>query len=597
MLRMPEEREDLALWARELVDECMRSEDDRAAVYQMASRYYFTGSGDNVRAAIYNKTKPFCDRLSGMLYQPTDVRFSVIYDSSEPQDVVERAQLVGEKLTADFRANDSDVKFSDAVTWSLINGVYLLKVRPNEEQHTFHVDPIHPCNFGVLSETTQALELQEAVCHISYYSVSRLRAMLEEADHPHAGAIIDEVLQSRQYNMPEERSGYVHEMMVGGLHPIGPERENQEASGIINVFPVTVPWRPQTPLAQTVKFCELWFRDADRDGDWTTLQMVYPDLIIWGDAPGRRSNLSRVPGRLPFTKIQAQIVPGYFWGRSVVADVQMLQDVLNRRLRNLEVMSARNAKAPHQLSGFTSVTPEMYNKIMNEGGFIYDANPQASAKPLVEPPPPNYLEEIELHLKFFDEASGFTPVTTGQGESGVRSGVHAQTLVRTSSPRLIDQASRIERQLAETGELALRIMQATDSKIYLTDDTNISFYLEQLPDNFQVIVDSHSASPVFMEDNLQKALILAKAGALDAEDLLHIAHLPGTELFLQRLKQRQKAMAQQAQEQKQEDLVRDVIGVPAHRQSRGGGRRGATMHSIATALLAAGAALAAMFGR
>jgi hypothetical protein len=170
------------------------------------------------------------------------------------------------------------------------------------------------------------------------------------------------------------------------------------------------------------------------------------------------------------------------------------------------------------------------------------------------------LEELEFMFKLFDEAAGFSPIMGGQGEPGVRAGVHAQTLVRTSSPRLIDRASRIERQLAQSGYLSLRIMQAEDPSIYITDK-GTEFLLEDLPDNFQVEVDSHSASPAFAEDIRQTAIALARAGAIDAEDLLHLMKPPGMDLLIARLRQRQKAQAQQAQEEKKEELVKGVLGI------------------------------------
>jgi hypothetical protein len=104
-------------------------------------------------------------------------------------------------------------------------------------------------------------------------------------------------------------------------------------------------------------------------------------------------------------------------------------------------------------------------------------------------------------------------------------------------------------------------MQAMDPSIYTTEN-GISFTLGDLPFNFQVVVDSHSASPAFAEDNRQVAIALARAGAIDAEDLIHMLHPPGAELLLARLKQRQKAQAKQAQEQKGEELLRDVLRIP-----------------------------------
>lgn len=566
MLRIPTDDKLLEAWTREIVDECMQSAEERGMVYTRATQYFFQGTYDT-RAAIYNKIKPFVERLSGMLMQPTDVRFNIVFDSGEPADVLERAELVSEKLSADFRQTDSDITFAEAVMWGLVNGCQILKANPAQRQ-SFVLAPIHPQNFGVLSETVLNLDEQEAVCHVSFPTLSRLRTDLEASGHPRTREILAKLEDARAHDKEEEEPTYFHQMVVGGLQPlgnIGDPSSAPAAAGIVNVFPVPTPWRPRRRILRTVRHCELWVRDRERGGDYTTVQLIYPDIIIEGDAT--RRNISKIPGRSPFIKVQHQPTPGYFWGRSVIADVQMLQDVLNKRLRDIKVMWDRNAAAPQVLSGFTSVTEEQYFKIISEGGFVNDPNPNAKAQRLMEPPPQGYLEELEFLWKCFDEASGFSPIMSGQGEPGVRAGVHAQTLVRTSSPRLIDQAARIERQLAETGYLIFRIMQAQDPSIYQTDK-GTEFTLQQLPDNFQVEVDSHSASPAFAEDNRQLAIALARAGAVDAQDLIHMLHPPGAQLLLARLKQRQKEQAAQAQEEKTEDLIKGVLGFP------GGARKG-----------------------
>jgi hypothetical protein len=391
-------------------------------------------------------------------------------------------------------------------------------------------------------------------------------------NHPKADEIIKRILEARQHERDEEEPTYLHQMVVGGLQPLGNTGDAPSAAGIVQVFPVPTPWRPQRRFSPTIRHCELWVKDPDRDGDWTTIQLIYPDIIIEGDYT--RRNLSRIPGKHSFIKIQPDPTPGYFWGRSYIADVQMLQDVLNKRLRDIKIMWDRNVAAPQVFSGFTSVTEEQYYKIINEGGFINDPNPNAKAQKLVEPPPPNYLEELEFIFRLFDEASGFSPIMGGQGEPGVRAGVHAQTLVRTSSPHLIDQAARIERQLAETGYLCVRLMQAMDAGVYQTDK-GMEFHLSDLPGlNMQVQVDSHSASPAFAEDNRQTAIALARAGAIDSEDLIHMLHPPGAELLLARLRQRQKNQAQQAQQEEIKDVALQVItGHAPPKPGRGGGRR------------------------
>jgi hypothetical protein len=565
-LRIPDKPGFLELWIKEIIDECMASATERGMVYTRAAQYYYMGSMDS-RAALYNKIGPFVDKLAGYLMQPTDVRFQLTYDSGEEEDVLERVQLVAEKLTADFRQTDADVSFAEAVVWSLVNGCQLLKVMPDGDSGSFKTGHVHPQNFGVLSETTLALDEQEAMCHVSYPTKSKLRTML--MDHPRYEEIMKQLDDDPGPDRDEEEPTYFHQMVVGGLQPLGDVGDApSSAAGIVNVFPVPTPWRPQRRFAPTVKLCEVWIKDRDRAEDWTTIQTIYgaEPIIIEGDKT--RRNLSRVPGKTPFVKVQGQQTPGYFWGRSIIASVQMLQDMLSKRLRDIKVMWDRNVNAPQVFSGFTSVTEEQYYKIVNEGGFINDPNPNAKASKLLDPPPENYLEELEFIFKLFDEASGFSPIMSGQGEPGVRAGVHAQTLVRTSGGRLIDQAARIERQLADVGFLALRIMQAMDALVYTTADTKQEFLLSQLPGGYQVSVDSHSASPAFAEDNRQVAIALARAGAIDAEDLIHMLHPPGAELLLARLKQRQKAQAKQAQEDKKEQLIAGVMGI----NTGGGGR-------------------------
>jgi len=546
----------------------MASAGERAMVYTRASQYYYTGSYDS-RAAIHNKIKPFVDRKAGFLMQPTDVRFNIVFDSQEPDDVLDRAQLMSEKLTADFRESDADVTFANAVIWASVNGCHLLKVQPALEG--FKIHPVHPQNFGVLAETVLGLEEQEAFCHVTFPTISRLMAMLDEQGHPRRNEIFSRLMEARQSERDEEEPTYFHQMVVGGLQPLGNiDGDPPSAAGIVNVFPVPTPWRPQRRISRTVRFCEIWVKDADRDGDYTALQLIYPDILLEGEHT--RRNLSKIPGRSPFVKIQAEPTPGYFWGRSDVADVQMLQDLINKRLRDLKIMWDRNAANPKALSGYTNVTEEIYFKAISEGGYINDPNPNAKIQSMVEPPPPNYLEELEFIWKMFDESSGFTPVMAGQGDQGVRSQAHAQTLVRTSSPRLIGQAARLERQLADTGYLGMRLMQAMDPSVYITEK-GTHFTLAQLPDKFQVIVDSHSASPAFAEDNRQVAIGLARAGAIDAEDLIHMLHPPGAELLLSRLRQRQKAQAQEAQEEKQQQTQLALITGKAPRAAGGGKKR------------------------
>ena len=88
MLRVPSTIESTTEFAKEIVDECMATSDERAMVYSKAMQYYYTGAGDS-RAALHNKVMPFVDRLAGYLYQPSGVRFNLVFDSAQPPSVTD----------------------------------------------------------------------------------------------------------------------------------------------------------------------------------------------------------------------------------------------------------------------------------------------------------------------------------------------------------------------------------------------------------------------------------------------------------------------------------------------------------------------------
>jgi hypothetical protein len=378
---------------------------------------------------------------------------------------------------------------------------------------------------------------------------------LREQGHPQAERIYHQIQEARSGQKDQDEPNYFHQMVVGGMNPMGDIGSRPEAAGIVQVFPVPTPWRPQRRISDTVKLCELWIKDEKRGGAYTTLQLVYPDILIEGADTHRNimfgmenHNNPDFNQLQPFVKVEADTTPGYFWGRSRIADVQMLQDVVNKRLRDLKVMWDRNAAAPYSFSGFQSITEDQYYKIMSEGGFISDPNPNAKANKLTEPVPPTFMEELEFVWKMFDEQGGFTPVLTGQGEPGIRAGTHAQTMVRTASTGMIDPATHIERSLAESGHLFFKLMQDRDANIYRTD-SGVQFNLNQLPHLFQMEVDSHSASPAFAEDSRQVAIALARAQAIGPEDLIEMLNPPNKEILLAHLKQRQAAQAKMQQEQ------------------------------------------------
>jgi hypothetical protein len=143
----------------------------------------------------------------------------------------------------------------------------------------------------------------------------------------------------------------------------------------------------------------------------------------------------------------------------------------------------------------------------------------------------------------FDEMGGLPPIAKGHGEQGVRSGAHADTLVRMFSPRFKDRALLVERSVEELGALMLDLskehcakkmlawvpqqlagMEAANPNPLLIPPAEglveVPFTFADLDDDVELTVDAHSASPAFAAEAKQLVFDLFKIGALDQSDVL-----------------------------------------------------------------------------
>jgi hypothetical protein len=141
---------------------------------------------------------------------------------------------------------------------------------------------------------------------------------------------------------------------------------------------------------------------------------------------------------------------------------------------------------------------------------------------------------------------GLPPIAKGQGEQGVRSGAHADTLIRMFSPRFKDRALLVERDVEKFGALMLDLARAhIDQKMIAWvpkesagyEDSSkegeetvlippakglvpVTFTFADLPDDVSLTVDSHSSSPAFSQDAKELAFSLQRIGAMSPAQLV-----------------------------------------------------------------------------
>ena len=170
--------------------------------------------------------------------------------------------------------------------------------------------------------------------------------------------------------------------------------------------------------------------------------------------------------------------------------------------------------------GFAGMNDEMYDQF-KQSGWIAQETGSGKVEDLTPKMPEHAFEEIKEIITFMNDVSGFQNIMSGQGETGVRAGTHAAMLLKTASPRLRDRAILVEKQCGEVGDKALDLCAAKDARLHTTE-TGTEFILAQLPEDFRVMVDSHSSSPIYEDDHKEMATLLLKAGIIDGASFLDV---------------------------------------------------------------------------
>ncbi len=343
-----------------------------------------------------------------------------------------------------------------------------------------------------------------------------------------------------------------------------------QPGGIVQLAADTGGGPPGTVLAaEMVKMYEIWVKDAD---DYTTIQIIEPDILIAprfkktnllfpsggeADVPGL-GKIKGVKSMLhPYTLIQPNQAWGNIWGRSELEDLAAPQELLSIWTDDLKRLFGLQIDKILGFQGGDDIPEERYGQ-MRAAGFI-NAGMGSTITDLTPKMPPEGLQMLDFMIKIINMIGGFDNILSGQGEPGVRAGVHADTMMKTASPRLRDRSLLVERQCAAAGDLRLALMEAKDGSHFWTDGSSEAaiektrFILADLPEDRRVTVDSHSTSPIFADDHQNLIAYGVKSGFVDGHSAIDELPFPHKKKLQQRLRAKEEAAQKQLQELKQSD--------------------------------------------
>lgn len=522
---LPSDAKGLLSKGLELIEACRNSSGIRAAYCRQLNAMTETGRQDGNRAII-NMLHVHIERLAAHLFSPTGLRFMVEYDWAYGKQELQRADVAAKLLTRSWARSNRDMDFALGVFESLKYGAAVFKqwVETDGTTPLFRHSLIMPWQFGVYNESVNDINRQPAMCDTTLITLPEVWRRIWQL--PNAEKLFQRIAAHAGSGMAgDDYNSFYHQVL-------STTTMNTGATGLTRPIPggvVSLNNNPNYAVlgpeinAPLVRFHELWVWDGD---DYTTIQIVEPDILV---APlFRKSNLliggDHATGVHPYTLIQPNKSHGYFWGRSEIVDLIEPQGLLStwsddtKRLYGLQIDKILG------LTGFDGDPAEIYDQFRAAG--VVNGPMGADIKDLTPQMPPNAIAMLQFCMQVIDRLGGFDNMMNGQGQPGVRTQEMQDQLMRTASPSLRKRSLLTERQCAEAADLNMTLMQAKDSRNYWTDGTDqesrkaSSFVLSDLPDDRQVMVDSHSTSPIFIDDNQQMVWAGVKAGVIGGEGVI-----------------------------------------------------------------------------
>ena len=552
MIEIPTGEKLLVPFANELIETCRVSSANRAAYYRLLNQVAETGRPDGAKALI-NMMNSHLERTASHLFSPVELKFSYDFDNDYSASVIKRGQIAAKHLTRVWEKNAVGHLFGQGVFEALKYGGSILKQWPTLDRRdriSYSQKLVRPWNFGVYRESESDIDNQEALCETSYLTgpeVWQRIWRLPKADELYSRIMAHASMGQSAGSGPDS---FFHQVLSTSQISTGVQGATRPLpGGIVQLgndpnYPTITP----TDGAPTVKFHELWVKGED---DYKTIQIVEPDILV---TRFKLSNLLGVEGIQPYRLIQPNPMVDWFWGRSELIDLIEPQGFLAMLTDDMKRLIGLQIDKILAFKGDNTITDEAYAQFrlagyanLGQGGGVEDLTPKFPSELL---PIIKYVQEQINNLGNFPE------VMQGKGESGVRAGAHADTLLKTASSVHRDSALLLEHQCASCADLTMTLMEAKEDRKFWTDPEKMeetSFMLTDLPEDWRVTVDSHSSSPIFADEATQLLFALRKSGDVDGEFLIDHTAVPDKESAKASLRERKKAGAET-----QEKLLKEL---------------------------------------
>lgn len=547
-MKIPRDMLERQLLYEQLVRECTASRTDRFNFYQVLRNYFLFGS-ETSRGAPYNKIASTVETLSSFIYSPDTMRFSLHLGTEASSDEIHKAVPLAHEVTEQWRVSKTHILFGLGLRWSMVFGVMLMKLMWSEKRVRSYL--VEPHQFGVLREDIMELSDQEAFTHHYTMTKSQLAKNLE--GNPRKESILARAGQSSSSDSLPQLSTGLSRLLIGSA--VGGVPGSLAIPGgmsSIGSGPGSGPAYDYSPKVEVelLDMCDLYVWDDEAE-DYQVITRASPEVIIY-DRPSHW--MGHVKGTAPFVPIRPEFnLYDYFWGDAFVARLTWLQDWRSERIVQIRKLLTKQYDPPMSMTGGVGISEEKFLAFGSPGGRL--SMPMPTGKVEVHKPeiPTDAFAELGQIDSMFEDRAGLGHVLQGKGETGVRSRGQADLMARLGSSRPKERAIAAEESAEGIAGTILRLVQDhSDQRFQCAipgEAEPMTFIAEQFTRDYEVKVDGHSSSPIFIEDRKHDATTLHEAGAIDLETLLDMYDPPNLQDLKERLKvlEKQRAAAHQAE--------------------------------------------------
>lgn len=552
----------------DIARQCLASRQQRFEMYKACRNYYLFGTIDE-SGTPYNKIKPALKTYTSFLYSPDGVRFVLSVGTTAGNDDIARAVPLQNEITQQWKMSHTHLLFKKAVTWSLVFGCMIVKVQwMHGVARTWLVEPHQ---FGVLREDVTSLDDQEAYCMCYTMTRSALEQMLK--DDPRRDSLMMRIgshTGGGENGFGDGMSRLLLSNPVAGVAgsralqsgPIGGPGGTTD-QGLGGGGATDYNYSPQVS-AELIDMRELYVWNDDTE-DYQIVTMAAPHVMIY-DRPQARMGVGGMPN---FAKVVADDdLYDYFWGSSWVADLAGLQDWRTEDVYNVRNLQRKQSNPAISGSSMGGITDEKLGALRNPGGRLAISG-DPNAKITVHTPslPENIFATEQEIDNMFNDSSGISHVMQGRGESGVRSKGQADVLARLGSARVKATAISVEESAEDVATIMFRTMQENSTQRFQTETEDESpgmqFTAHQFTTDFELKVDAHSSSPIFVEDHRAEADNMLERRIIDRETWIEMVNPPNAQRLKQRLKKIEKQEAEAQKMKMQMEMQKHGGGRPA----------------------------------